>query len=161
MSQLVPTETTSIGGKTYKMFMLSPMQSMDLLVDVSKMIGPSIGPVIDKLFSGRSLKSVDDVLNIDLGTADLFTKACERLFGGLDKNILHAVVDAFREVTEVDGQKLDTMWELHFRGKIGELFQWVMWGMKVQWGKSFSALGSEINRFAKELAARVKAQETE
>jgi hypothetical protein len=140
MSQMEGT-SKQIGDKTYTMYMLSPMVSHDLLVDVVKMVGPALGPVFDVLFTGTKKElNLDQELDIAF-----FTKASSALFSGLDKSVFHAVIDAFKLVTHVDDKPLDKIFDIHFAGKLEDMYQWIAFGMSVQWGKSLSALIGEIS----------------
>lgn len=138
------SEKTKIGDKEYEMYMLPPMQSHDLLMDVAKMVGPALGPLIDALFSKATGKGADDLMGQELGT-DFFTKAAGALFSGVDKSILKNVIDTFKEITFVGGTPLKGIFEAHYLGKLDEMYKWIGWGMRVQWGKSLNALVSVIN----------------
>ncbi len=140
MSQF-DAETKEIDGEKYEVYMLPPMQSHDLLMDVAKMIGPALGPVLDKLFSGG--RSAGEVLDMEV-SSEFFTKASSALFSGLDKKVLHDVIKALRSVTHVGGKKLDSVFDVHFKGRLDNMYKWLAFGMSVQWGKSFSALVSAV-----------------
>lgn len=142
MSQKVGT-LQRIGEHDYTMYMLAPMISHDLFIDVLKMVGPALGPVVDALLKQGETKDLTGFLQQDLGV-DFFTKAASSLFGGLDKKILAATIAAFRTVSFVDEKPLDGIFDEHFRGDLGGMYQWLLWGMRVQWGKSLSALGSAV-----------------
>lgn len=141
MSQQQGT-TSKINEHEYTMYMLPPMASHDLFVDVLKMVGPSIGPVIDALLQGGKFE-LADFMQQELG-ADFFSKAASALFGGLDKKILRDCIKAFGDVTHVDDMPLAPIFDRHFQGELGAMYQWLLWGMRVQWGKSLSALGSVV-----------------
>lgn len=140
MSQL-DAERKVIDGKSFEVYMLPPMTSHDLLMDVAKMVGPALGPVLDKLFSGD--RSKGEVLEQEIG-AEFFTKAASALFSGLDKKVLSDVMRALREVTHVEGVPLDGIFDIQFKGNLDSMYKWLFFGMKVQWGKSLSALASAV-----------------
>ena len=110
---------------------------------MSKLI--KIGPVLDKLFTGKTggdlSKVLEQVLEQDLGT-EFFSKALGSLFSHLDKATMNRVIVAFRSVTHVDGAPLDKTFDRHFQGEIGSMYKWLAFGMNVQWGKSLTALVS-------------------
>lgn len=133
MSQL-DGETKDIDGHKYTVYMLPPMTSHELLVDVSKMIGPALGPLID----GAQQQS--DGLNYRA----LFDRAAQALFSGLDKAVLRALIDKMSEVSHVDGKPLKPIFDGHFRGRLDWLYAWLAFAMKVQWGKPLSALTSRL-----------------
>jgi hypothetical protein len=144
MSQLEAV-SQEIDGHQYEMYMLPPLDSHDLFMDVVKMVGPTLGPVIDALFAGRERKGagLDDLLEQEVGP-DFFSKAATNLFGSIDKTVLKRVIEAFKEVTLVDKKPLSKIFDVHFKGELASMYKWLGWGMKVQWGKSLSALVSGI-----------------
>jgi len=137
--------TETIDGKQYKMYMLSPMVSHNLLMDVVKMVGPALGPLLDTVFSEAKKESSEDVLEQELGS-DFFERAATKLFGGLDKAVLEKVINAFKEVTFVgeDAAPLTPVFDAWFAGDLAAMYKWLMFGMKTQWGKSLSALASGL-----------------
>jgi hypothetical protein len=142
MGQNKPVKET-IEGKAYEMYMLPPMVSHDLFVDVVKMVGPSLGPVIDKLFSKAQGKKVKDLMDMEIG-ADFFAKAADSLFQNLKKETIENLIEKFKEVTHVSVSgkmvPLTQVFDIHFQGDLGPMYKWLGWGMKVQWGKSLSTL---------------------
>ena len=138
MSQAEP-HTTDIGGQAYTMSMLPPMKSHRLLVKVIQMVGPSLGPVFD-MFFGKAQKAGAEVLDQEV-PAEFFTKAAGTLFDSLDEKILDQVIKEFKAVTVVEGLGLlENKFDAHFLGKLDEMYQWLAWGMSVQWGKVFAGL---------------------
>lgn len=141
MSQ-VTSNKESINGHEYEMFMLPPMDSHELLMDVAKMVGPAVGPLLDQLLQGKSAGNLefDKVMEQDLGP-EFFTKAAGSLFSNLNKVVLKKVIDAFKEVTLVTGSgKLTDIFDVQFSGELDAMYKWIAFGMKVQWGKSLNAL---------------------
>lgn len=142
MSQMDGTSEV-IDGQTYTIYMLPPMTSHDLLLDVVKMIGPALGPVFDVLFSDAVKQGKKEILEQQVGT-DFFSKAASALFSGLDKGTVRNVIEKMIEVSQVDGKPLKGIFDIHFRGRIDVMYQWLIFAMKVQWGKSFGVLGSVL-----------------
>jgi hypothetical protein len=141
MSQMTPEETT-IGEHKYEMYMLAPIKSHNLLMDVAKMAGPALGQAIGALFGGAA--SNEEILEKEV-TTDLLSGALGKLFEDLNKSTLEQVITIFREVTHVDGKPLDKIFDAHFRGKLEDMYLWMAWGFRVQWGKSLSALVSGVS----------------
>lgn len=153
MSQHTP-ESTMIGEHKYEMYMLPPMTSHELFIDVCKMIGPSLGPAIDALIKKLTPdSSLNNLLGQEL-SGDFFTKALTALFSGLDKKVLRDTIVAFKTVTHADGIPLEGIFDAHFHGRLDALYAWLLWGMRVQWGKSLSALGKGL--LARGAAAQMK-----
>lgn len=136
--------TEVIDGKTYTMYMLPPMVSNDLLIDVAKMIGPALGPVVDYLVTGKKSDELSAVMDKELDSG-FFTKVATSLSRELDKEVFTRVIQTFKQFTHVDGQPLDRIFDAHFRGELGAMYRWLAWGMRVQWGKCWSALGGVVS----------------
>lgn len=142
MSQL-DTVKTKIGEHEYEMHMLDPLTSHDLLMDVAKMVGPAIGPIFDRLFQNKKVNDLDGVLDQEIGV-DFFSSAADSLFKGIDKKVLRNMINEFQNVTFVDGAQLEKTFAIHFRGALDSMYQWIAWGMSVQWGKSLRVLVGAI-----------------
>ena len=132
MSQLDGV-TKEIDGNSYTIYMLSPLLSHDLLLDLVKMVGPALGPVLDKIYGD---KTENGLLQQSLGD-DFFSKATSMLCVGLDKKILR---DVIASVTHVDGKPLKPVFDIHFRGRLDTMYKWMAFGIEVQWRKSLSVL---------------------
>jgi len=149
MSQL-KSESKEIDGNSYEVYMLPPMLSQDLLMDVAKMVGPALGPVLDKFFNGGN----PDVLSQELG-ADFFSRATSTFFIGLDKKVMRDVIGAMANVSNVDGRPLKVIFDIHFLGRLEIMYQWLMFAMRVQWGNSLSALVKVAPQGAQKMMGRV------
>jgi hypothetical protein len=132
-------EIKEIDGKKFEMYMLTPIESNDLLIDVVKMIGPSLGPVFDMYFNKLKEAGTKDIMEQEVG-GDFFSKAAKALFTDIDKVVLNSCIDKFKAVTTVDGAMLknDEVFLNTFSGKLGDMYKWLFWGMSVQWGKSLT-----------------------
>jgi len=135
--------TETIGEHEYTMYMLPPIQSHNLLMDIVKMVGPALGDVIGGVLSGRSADKKVDLMEQEVGP-EVITKAAGKLFQDVNKQTLEKVISSFRGVTHVDGKPLDKIFDVIFRGGLDEMYKWLFFGMRVQWGKSLSALVSGI-----------------
>jgi hypothetical protein len=151
MSQ-ADSQKITFGETTYEMFQLPPMESHDLLMDLTKMVGPAVGPLMDSLVSILSGSGVEAILDLDLGAA-CFSQSTHSLFHELDKQVLRNTIKAFSKVTLVSGKgKLVDIFDAHFLGGLDEMYRWLAWGMRVQWGKSVRALVNGM----KDRSARLK-----
>ena len=143
MSQAEP-HTTTIGDRAYTMSMIPPMKSHRLLVKVVQMVGPALGPVFDMFYGAvkDGSANTDNLLDKEV-PVEFFSKAAGTLFDSIDEQVLDKVIDEFKKVTVVEGLGLlDTKFDVHFLGKLDEMYQWVAWGMSVQWGKVFGGLAA-------------------
>jgi hypothetical protein len=126
-----------IGEHNYEVYMLPAMESHNLLMTALRIIGPSLGPVMDH-FMGKSTK---DILNTDL-KASFFSDAIQLLFQNLDQQEVVKIINRFAEKTLVDGKKLKDQFDTHFMGKLDMMYQWFAFAIQVQWGNSLGALWS-------------------
>jgi len=135
--------TKIIGEHEYTMYMLPPMLSNDLLIDVLKMSGPSIGKGLDAILGSDNV----DVSNFNLEDLeipkDFFTDVIGGFLQSLEKEVFNNVMNTFKKVTLVkDVGQLDGagVFDVHFMGELDKMYKWVAFGISVQWGKSLSAL---------------------
>lgn len=124
-----------INGYKYSVHMLPPIESNNWLIDLSKMIGPSVGPLLDKFIG----KSFEQILQTDI-ELEFLSKATQLLFSNLDKETIEKLMRRLSEKTLVDGKKLTDLFDVHFSGKLDEMYEWLLFAMKVQWGNSLRAL---------------------
>lgn len=137
--------STTIDGCKYEMNYLPPMESHELFMDVVKMVGPTLGPLFDLLFAGKAKSSdLKTMLDQEIGP-DFFSRATTSLFDALNKDVSRRVIEGLRKVSRADGTSLDSQFDVHFHGRLDSMYKWVFWGMRVQWGKCFGALGSVID----------------
>lgn len=135
-------ESMTIGDSEYAVYMLSPMKSHRTLVRVLKMVGPAIGPVIDAMTKGGG-DGMAAMLEKELAS-DFFTNAAKTLFEDLDEKVLDDLIKTMAGVTEVDGKPLDQIFDVWFQGKLGDMYMWLGFAMKAQWGKSLGALAPKL-----------------
>lgn len=133
--------TETIGENQYIMYMLPPLVSHDLLMDVTKMIGPALAALVGGIFGGKTPENAEEILEKEVNS-DFLTTALERLFQDINKATLTKVIQHLRPMTHVDGKPLDQIFDIHFQGELDGMYKWLFWGMRVQWGKSLSALMS-------------------
>ena len=90
---------------------------------------------------------------------DALEKAVVEFFARLDKVKQREFISLLSDVTYVmhGGKevKLSSVLTMHFRGRIGSLYQWLGWALKVQFSDFFSRLADATNRVGQ---AKVPAQ---
>lgn len=137
------TATKKIGNHEYQVMQLGTTASLDLLMDLVKMFGPGLAPVLNNT---GELKAILDRDIADLKT-EFLGDAVKMLCSGIDKQTMHNAFKVLSQVTIVTGQgKLSEVWEAHFsmNAGIGDLFQWVAFALTTQYDDFFSAFGSMI-----------------
>jgi hypothetical protein len=143
-------ETETIDGDTYKVLMLDPLVATDLLADIGEILGPSLAAIGSALGGEDQIKSVLE--NTETGMAD-FGPALERAVGEFFKRFSKAkqreVIGILSKVTSVvkpNGEEpgLDKIFSSHFRGRLGALYKWLGFALKVQFKDFFSASAPAI-----------------
>ena len=138
-----------IDGVIYTVYMLPPKTAMDMLVDIGKVVGPSLGTIMD---AASRNGGVSELLGMSV-TSEFFSKAAGELFQRMDKAVLRSVIGQLAQVSMADGVKLEDTFDIHFRGKLGSMVKWLAFALKVQFGNFFSALGDATAQGARKMKA--------
>jgi hypothetical protein len=132
-------QSTVIDGQTYTVYPLDPLTANDILIDLGHVIGPSLGALASASDQGEP-------------GSQLINEAIGGLFKRIEKEKMREIIDRLSKVTEVatDGGKvpqLSTIFVLHFKGRIGALYQWLWFALKVQFKDFFDLAAPAIARF--------------
>jgi len=119
----------TIGSSTYTVRLLAPDVAHDLFLEIMKSVGPALaGGVVD-----------GDLANQDV------SKVLKDILDRLDLETVKRARQLIKEVTEVsvNGKMLPlgTIYEIHFRGKLMELSQWLLFGLETQYSDFLDHLG--------------------
>jgi len=129
-----------IDGFEYSMNMMDPLRSNKLLIQVCKMIGPAVGPVLDRMVSSKGLETELD--------SDFISKAFTSLFQNMDSDKIEYLIKEFTKDCSVtiEGKTvaLSSIFDLHFMGAIDRMYKWFIFCTQAQWGKCLGALTSTI-----------------
>jgi hypothetical protein len=130
------SQTKEIGGYSYTVSMLDPLTASDLLIDISKVVGPSLGAAAGAAGGDGS----DD----DKPDPEMLDRAISGLFQRIEKTELRRIINLLSTVTQVRiGDKtpfLETILAEHFRGQVGKMYEWLGFALKVQLGDFFSSV---------------------
>lgn len=137
-------EKKKIGNHNYEMSLLGATASYKLFHKLFKMLGPSFGMVMD------AVSEVEDVGSLDLA-GGAATKAIRTLSEDISEESLEHLIDTLKAETQVNGQPLEGVFEVHFQGDIAGMFKWLIWGLKVQYKTFFGAFGSIFKAKAEEV----------
>ena len=138
----IDQHTASIDGHRYDMSMLGATASLRLFHRLFRMLGPSVGHLIDSI----GAKGKASLLDVDV-SSKAFVAGFESLASAVSESDLEHVVDQLRKQTTLslpEGKviPLAQVFDAHFQGRIGAMFQWLAWGLRVQYGDFWSALAS-------------------
>ena len=134
--------STVIDGDRYEMTLLGATQGYRLFHRLFKMFGPSFGRLVDVMGQqGATIQDVD--MASDAAVAALKALAVDVTEADLDR-----VIEALKKQTHVgvcESNKtipLADIFELHFSGRIGPMFHWLAWGLKVQYQSFFDVFAT-------------------
>lgn len=138
----------TIGDHTYRVYQLPATQGLAMFMDLAKMVGPSLGVLIDaaKTEKGGSA-SLSDLMGTNI-QGDAFGTAMTALVDRFDTAKVQEMISKLREKTEVDISgagnfvRLGSIYEVHFAGKIGGLLGWLRFALEVQFSDFLSSLAS-------------------
>lgn len=155
-------QTTEIDGTTYKVYMLDPLAASDLLADIGHVLAPALGALGGALASekGDGLKKLLD--GLEEGEETHLDSAIERavigFFDRFSKPKQRELIATLAKVTSVvmpDGKEpqLDSIFTVHFRGRLRAMYLWIGFAIKVQFQDFFQGSGSAISRAVQRVVA--------
>ncbi len=138
--------TETIEDTTYGVYMLDPLVANDMLVDIIKTIGPSVGAILGSL---GEADSKDDALNTKISSESMQAAFVE-FSTRVSKIQLRETMNVLARKTEVQvgdtAKMLDSVFADHFRGRIGLMYRWFYFALKVQFADFFLYMGPAIAR---------------
>ncbi len=161
MSQ-IDAESKTIAGHTYKVLPLDPYIASDMAWDVLNTLAPLMGAMGGKLVTqeGDALgKLMEGVKAEEKNSGEDYSGAFERailgFFNRFTKKTQREFIQTLLKVSYLsEGGKeprLDSIYAMHFRGRLMAQYQWLAFALRVQFGDFFSEFGPVINRFAQKL----------
>jgi hypothetical protein len=140
MTQL-DSQSTEIDGVTYTVTMLDPLTANDLLVDIAHIIGPSLGAGAGA-FASILGKSDEEQLDTE-ANPEMLDRAISGFFERVTKQKMREIIGILSTVTTIQvGDKtpcLKVLLAAHFKGKLGKMYEWLAFALKVQLGDFFSS----------------------
>jgi hypothetical protein len=139
------SEKTTIDGLEFTIFMLDPWIANDITHAISKIVGPSLGELAGAVMGskdkqGEAKKLLDKKLDPEFAA-----KGVTELFRNMDASTTRWVMQELAKVTTVTGQgKLSDTFSAVFQGKIGTMYAWLGWALKVQLQSVFGTLSTAI-----------------
>lgn len=150
-------QDTEIGGHVYRVSMLNTTRGWKLLLRVAKMVGPSIGIVVDGVGLSQTAAADEGFLQklADKKLGDqFFAQAISKLTDSIYERDMEHVIKELAQATRVrwnrNGELSDFMplagenFEVHFQGETGRMLQWLAFALKSQFSDFSSALGSAV-----------------
>jgi hypothetical protein len=126
----------SFGGHSYEFHMLDPITASDMLTDIQKILAPAIGAI----WGGEQDES--GTVSMDSGQ---LSKALSELMDRIDNKQKNEMMMKLAEKTYVDGTNLKSIFNVHFHGKIGQMYKWFFHALEAQFSDFFEELGIAFN----------------
>lgn len=141
---------------TYTVYPLDPFIANDILVDIVHIVGPSIG-------AAAALEAQGD--EAEAGAAAVMSEAIGGLFQRIDKQKLRSIINTFAQSTEVTNgsgkaPRLNSVIKLHFKGKLGIMYQWLWFAMRSEYQSFFDSAVPAIARLGDLVGAASKSPST-
>lgn len=146
--------TVNIEGVEYQFSLVPSSKALDVFIDVVKVAGPTLGPVVGSFLSGKK------GLEVDLSEIKL-EDAVKGFTDSLSKDTIKSIMKTFAEhTTVVGGGPLAKVYEFHFaqHGMMHHM-QWFGEFLKFQFGDFWDVLLSTLARLGTK-ASPEKSQET-
>lgn len=143
-------KTKTINETTYIVNQLQPSRSLDLLLDLVKMIGPAAAPIFANVSALSSFMDKD----VEGMKLDFLGEAVRALCSGVDKEITKAAIKTLAGVTVIDGKgKLSDVFEIHFASVgMGEMLAWVWFALQTQYDDFLGVFGNAIKSVPRPMA---------
>lgn len=138
MSQL-KSETKTIGSNKFEVFMLSPLDAQDVLIDIGHILAPAIGK------AAQAIGKADVTSPLDLDIDDpRISAGVAALLQGITKAKMRELIATMAGVSRCDGVPLDQTMEIVFRGNLALMYQWLWFALEVNFKNFTNWLGAGI-----------------
>ena len=136
----IGTIETEIDGHHYEMAMLPGSRGWRMYLRILKMLGPSLGKVVDGVIqgggdlSGRAI--LQKIMDMEGISKDFVSEAVVALTEHVNEDEVSLVMTELAKVTWADRQHLvaGANFDVHFQGRPLSIMKWLAWGLQVQYG---------------------------
>jgi len=142
MTQL-DADTQTIDGDVYKVHMLDPLVATDLLADLGDILGSPLAALGSGIGGDDQIKALLDGGASEESFGPALERAVSEFFKRFSKGKQREIINTLAKVTFVEkgsgeAPRLDAIFAVHFRGRIGTLYKWLGFALKVQFRDFFS-----------------------
>lgn len=164
MSQATSLGSTTIEGIEFEIYPLDPWIANEILAELSKIVGPSLGELVGGVFGGGDSSNATIKESISAGASwadakinpDMLSKSISGLFLRFEASTLRAIMERLAAVTVVKGAKengkLDQTFQAVFLGKPGAMYHWAGWAIERQFQSVFGSIPAAIEWFGQRAA---------
>jgi hypothetical protein len=134
----------TIGGVLFRVSMLDPFTAGDMANDLGRVLSPLLG-------SAMGLKDLQSIMNSEATPEQMsaIQTGLQAFFAGFNKQQQREFMKTLASVTVVkvgNGMlPLDSIFETQFQGKIKDMYEWLVFALKVQFSDLFKGLGSAMS----------------
>jgi hypothetical protein len=134
-------KTKKIGEHNYTVHMIDPLDAVDITVELSNAVAPSV----ESLASVVKKTGIDKILDEKVENSAAIGAAIGAFLKQLERSKVRELISILAPVTVVEGKgKLDQIFSEHFRGKPGAIYQWLGFAMQVNFADFFDWLRGAI-----------------
>ncbi len=157
--QILGTSSTTIDQHKYEMQMLPGTRSWKLMLRITKMLGPSLGKMLDTILStirkkklaGAKLTGADvtqALMGMELSES-FISEVVEALVDRMQESEVEFVIDELKSVCAADGTMLSgTHFDVHFTGRPWAIMKWIAWALQAQYSGSLRDSTNAASRAA-------------
>lgn len=137
---MLKTEQRTVGSTAFKVTQLGASAGMQLMVRLTKVLGPVLG----ELAKGGDSNGATNLMDV---RGDALAGALQQLATHLTYEDLEYVCETLGAMTEIEMEggkwvRLNrAMREIHFAGNYGELFRWLAFALEVNYSSFFGESG--------------------
>lgn len=123
------SKLVTVGEDTYRFYMLDPLIATDLIADIMSIVMPAVGG------------AQADLDGLEKGLTLFFSK--------FDKFKQREIISTMSKITAVIKgpqlePQLDSIFQIHFKGRPGALYKWLGAALKAQFSSFFDEIGPAI-----------------
>ena len=154
--QLLGASKTDIDGHTYHITMLPGTRSWKLMLRITKILGPSLGKVVDTILqsvkgkkglTGRDV--MQSLMSLKLST-NFIGEVVEALCNRMEEDEVEFVINELRSVCFAGNKRMDddTHFDAHFMGRPWAIMKWLGWALRIQYSDFSSGSANAAEQVA-------------
>lgn len=146
----------TIDGFEYTILMLDPLEASDMLVDLNKMLVPTMAVAAGAVAStpGGIKEMLDGKGAMGASVGKAISQGLVTFVEALDKQTLRSWIDTLSRVTSVriDGKdpQLNNVFNNHFRGRLGAMYKWLAFALEAQFSDFLSSFKDAIGHVVRQ-----------
>lgn len=137
-------QSKTISGDTYLVYALPPRIANKMFIRIIKTVGPSLGVLLEELDEDDAKKGLKGLLDNPKIDGAFIGKVARELCERLDEDEIERMMNDLAKVSEVEGGgSLFKIFDIHFQGKIGELYAWFAFALQANFANFGNAWSTD------------------